>query len=134
MTKHKIGSTQVDSFTWAYISALFWTTDGNEFPEYCYSGEFSITEEDAMRLSGDTLIKIIEDCNNFQEKNKGLEIANQDQAGHDFALSRNGHGTGFNDRPECVYGKKYGEYLHNRAKALGEFHLYKGDDGLIYGG
>lgn len=134
MAKHKIGGTQVDSFTWAYIETLFWTTDENEFPEYCYSGPFALTEDDAKLLAPVTLAKIIADCHNFQEKNKGLEIANQSQAGHDFAMSRNGHGTSFNDRPECVYGKKYGEYLHNRAKAMGEFNLYKGNDGLIYGG
>ena len=49
--------------------------------------------------------------------------------GHDFWLTRNRHGAGFWDR-----GLEFvGINLTDAAHAWGEFNLYVGDDGLIYG-
>lgn len=52
------------------------------------------------------------------------------QAGHDFWLTRNGHGTGFWDRdlPDGL-----GDLLTKKAKAFGMCDLYVGDDGKLYG-
>lgn len=130
--QHRIHNTQVNPFTWAYITALFWTTNEEEFPEYCYQGEFSISSNDTDRLSGDTLIRIIDDCIKFEECAEIMFDATPgdcSQHGHDFALSRNGHGAGFFDRG---YGP-VGDVLQELAKSFGEFNLYKGDDGKIYG-
>lgn len=41
------------------------------------------------------------------------------QAGHDFWLTRNGHGTGFWDR-EDIYGETYAEMFTKIAKSFGE--------------
>lgn len=51
------------------------------------------------------------------------------RAGHDLWLTRNGHGAGFwdGDWPEAL-----GEQLTEIAHGLGERHLYRGDDGLLY--
>ena len=43
------------------------------------------------------------------------------QAGHDFWFSRNGHGTGFWDRPE-VYGEYLCEMLNERAVGYGQVY------------
>lgn len=51
-----------------------------------------------------------------------------DFAGHDFILSRNGHGTGFWDRGAGDVGDR----LHKAAKVYGDASLYLGDDGKIY--
>ena len=50
-------------------------------------------------------------------------------AGMDLWLTQNGHGAGFwdGDWPEAE-----GERLSEAAKALGEFDLYEGDDGILY--
>lgn len=51
-----------------------------------------------------------------------------DRAGHDFALTRNGHGAGFWDGSWPVYA----DMFTAGAKSFGEVDLYRGDDGLIY--
>ena len=50
-------------------------------------------------------------------------------AGHDFWLTRNGHGAGFWDRGLGEVGDR----LSNACKAFGSYDLYIGDDGKIYG-
>jgi len=52
-----------------------------------------------------------------------------EQLGHDFWLTRNGHGAGFWDR-----GLAEGDALTAAAKTFGNVDLYVGDDGLIYQG
>lgn len=51
-----------------------------------------------------------------------------DLAGHDFALSRNGHGAGFFDRE--FDGRE--EHLQQAAERAGQVELYLGDDGYVY--
>jgi len=53
-----------------------------------------------------------------------------EQIGHDIWLTRNGHGTGFWDRGMG----RLGDWLSERACALGECTLYQGDDGFLYFG
>lgn len=52
-----------------------------------------------------------------------------DLAGHDFALTRNGHGAGFwdGDLPE-----ELGNRLTTAAVSVGECWPYLGDDGTVY--
>ncbi len=68
--------------------------------------------------------------------------------GHDFWLTRNGHGAGYWDRSELESklghasvslgddagraGLTLGELLTQRATAQGTCDLYLGDDGLVY--
>lgn len=54
------------------------------------------------------------------------------QVGHDFWLTRNGHGAGFWDRFGRGVGKAFGRYLTEQAEPYGESHLYAGDDGQVY--
>ena len=51
-----------------------------------------------------------------------------DYAGHDFWLTRNGHGAGFWDRGIG----ELGEHLSHVARECGSCDLYIGDDGRIY--
>jgi hypothetical protein len=50
-------------------------------------------------------------------------------AGHDFWLSRNGHGTGFWDRGFGAVG----DSLDAHAETFGTFDLYLGDDDMVHG-
>lgn len=52
-----------------------------------------------------------------------LSDDNLEQAGHDFWLTRNGHGTGFWDRPE-VYGLTYANMFTDIAESFGEVDAY----------
>ena len=51
-----------------------------------------------------------------------------EHAGHDFWLTRNGHGTGYWDRDMGSVGAR----LTEAAKSFGEVYLYLGDDELVY--
>lgn len=108
----------MDTFTSAYIGAALWSsTDDNDRP--LDSGEYELAPE--------AIERIVADCRKFQSENDCSENGNS-QAGHDFWLTRNGHGCGFwdGDWPET------GEILDKAAKAYGNCDLYVGDDGRIY--
>lgn len=57
-----------------------------------------------------------------------LSAWDDEQIGHDFWLTRNGHGTGFWDRPDRENGKR----LTVLCKPYGSSDAYAGDDGKIY--
>ena len=57
------------------------------------------------------------------------EWSGEERAGHDFWLTRNGHGAGFWDRGLGALGDR----LSAAAKVYSSVDLYPGDDGLIYG-
>ena len=85
------------SFYEAYVIAALWSsTDDDDDP--------LDSNYDARDLAPETVRKMKEDCEKFQKENKeDLEIAKKqghDEAhcGHDFWLTRNGHGAGFWDR------------------------------------
>lgn len=118
----------VDSFTRAYITCALWSTNDESTPA---GGEpldqnFSWTD-----LANETLQKMIADCTKFQRENAELlKLAGgSERNGHDFWLTRNGHGTGFWDRG---YEDEIGDALTLACKKFGEFNLYVGDDGKIY--
>lgn len=113
----------LDSFTNAYIAAALWsTTDDHGDPM-----DDNYTMDD---IADPTFLEMIRDCKDFQEANAQL-IAHTDdeQAGHDFWLTRNHHGAGFRDRGLG----EVGDQLTNAAHAYGDFDLTVGDDGKIYG-
>ena len=116
-TKHTV-------FLDAYINAAFWTSyDDNEMP---FDEVYRVGD-----LSGEAMDKMIEDCAAFLAK---ADIPDNllPQAGHDFWLTRNGHGSGFWDRPE-IYGEEKAQELSALADTFGVVDLYVGDDGRIYG-
>jgi hypothetical protein len=82
-------------------------------------------------LADETKLKMWEDCDAFlaycEEAGIPHDEWSDEQLGHDFWLSRNGHGAGFWDR-----GLAQGAALHAAAKTFGSCDLYVGDDGQIY--
>lgn len=55
------------------------------------------------------------------------------QLGHDFWLTRNGHGAGFWDRFMAEPEASYGRHLTDKAKPYGESSLWvDSDDGKVY--
>ncbi len=56
-----------------------------------------------------------------------------EQLGHDFWLTRNGHGAGFWDRYyDNGEAEEMGNVLTRLSKPYGESSLYIGDDGALY--
>jgi hypothetical protein len=82
--------------------------------------------------------ELMEDCEKFLSENYEL-ITNctrvstegysiYGQAGHDFWLTRRGHGAGFWDGDW-----EHGDVLTEKSEEFGNVDIYLGDDGLIYG-
>lgn len=122
----------LDTFTRAFIEAMFWTESGKD----------DIAEDAGFSdLAGRTLQALMDDCARFQRENAVLlESAYQRdgydaaQAGHDFWLTRNGHGTGFWDR-DALDADDLGARLAATCGFKTDFDqldVYVGDDGKIY--
>lgn len=127
-------ATRLDDFTRAYIEAALWSSTDESTPS---GGEPLDANYGIEDIAPETLASMVEDCRRFQEAN-AADLALYDHprwsaaelGGHDFFLTRNGHGTGFWDRdylPEDA-----GERLTDAAHKCEEVNLYVGDDGLIY--
>jgi hypothetical protein len=122
----------LDEFTRAYIEAALWST--NDDDDKPLDANY-----DPDDIAPDTLATIIADCRRFQADNAAdlalaykrypqKEWSPEAQAGHDFWLTRNGHGTGFWDRGIG----KVGDQLTDASRKCGEVNLYVGDNGKIH--
>ena len=127
---------QLDDFTRAYIEAALWSSNDDATPSggEPLDGNYGIEDIDA-----DTLAKMADDCRRFQEENAAdLALYDHPQwtaaelGGHDFWLTRNGHGCGFWDRNDCL-PQEARDRLTAAAEKAREYYLYLGDDGVIYG-
>ena len=121
----------LDPFTLAYIEAMFFT--GIERDDHGDDTERS-ADLGLVDLAYETLGRIQEDCATFQTAYASLlDGADPSQAGHDFWLTRNGHGAGFWDRPDGTYpNDPDGSALTTAAHKAGEVDTYIGDDGKVY--
>ena len=124
--KESVNAHEQDEFTLAYMEALLWSeTDDNGAS---LDSKYSISD-----FAGETLAQIIIDCTHFQreanlDQIQGVENV-QESAGHDFWLTRAGHGAGFwdGDWPE-----PFDILLTNLSEKFGEQDIYVGDDGELY--
>lgn len=116
-----------NDFFRGYVEAALWSSiDDKDVPLDKNYGPQDIAPE--------TIEEMFADANRFRDENwndivKGMRSVKR--AGHDFWLTRNGHGAGFwdGDWPEPQATR-----LTDAAHAYGEVWLYVGDDGLIYSG
>lgn len=114
----------IDVIVRAYARCALWssTGDDNEPLDCLYSFD---------DLAPVTIQSFKEDCTDFAQSNiELLQLSDMEleQIGHDFWLTRNGHGAGFWDRNLGATGDKLSEL----AQVYGEVYLYIGDNGLIY--
>ena len=116
----------LDKFTTAYIEAALWASMDESTPE---GGEPIDANYGISDLALETVERMKADCVAFQEQNWDDIQDDVSLAGHDFWLTRNGHGAGFwdGDWPEDV-----DERLTAASHSCGEVNLYIGDDGRIY--
>jgi len=117
-------------FVGAYIDAIIFTGIDVDNPSGEGSSDFTIND-----FSDEAKETIVNDCNNFVAENMALLNAANEKygysemdAGHDFWLTRNGHGAGFWDRGI----EDIGDELTNASKKYPEQYAYLGDDGKVY--
>lgn len=111
----------LDDFTRQYLETALWSSTDPDSMEPL-DDTFGI--EDFTR---DALVQAVEDCQEFQQAHSELWEAdgNDDsQAGHDFWLTRNGHGAGFWD----------GDYPINGDRLTEASKVYGGIDLMPYRG
>lgn len=117
----------LQEFIDAYTEALLWSEcDENGIP---LDDDYSASD-----LVQSALADIRADCQQMLSEQCVIDVINTapgysaSQAGHDFALTRNGHGAGYWDRGLG----EVGEQLTQAAKSYGCQHLYVGNDGRVY--
>lgn len=125
----------LNAFIEAYIECALWSSthwdeDGNMLgclDDYC------------AEFSPELMAETVKDCTNFFEAHRHLWADERDyddaSAGHDFWLTRNGHGAGFWDR-----GIEHGDEMSAACRPYGGVDLVleldEGSDceGVIHGG
>lgn len=126
---------QQKEFLRGYVVCALWSSTGDD-------DEPLDSTHDESDLAGETLQAMKNSCAKFISENendlaeyverraipRGADYTEADCAGHDFWLTRNGHGAGFWDRGLGELGDR----LSEASKAFGESHLYAGDDGKLY--
>jgi hypothetical protein len=103
-----------ETFLDAYITCALWSSNDESTPS---GGEPLDKNYSRKNLSKDALQVMTEDCHVFQRMALVLlsqtpEDYGEERAGHDFWLTRNGHGAGFWDRDLGETGKKLTELAH----------------------
>lgn len=112
-------------FTKAYIDAIIALSDPEDEEEM-----------ELINFAYATMMQIRSDCAQFIElAGKSLKAAHAampsytaSNAGHDFWLTRNGHGAGFWDRDLGDVG----DALTKVADTFSNIDAYMGDDGKVY--
>ena len=112
-------------FVDSYLETAVWAGHDEE-------GRALDRDYDATYFSDEAVLQAVQDSNDFIQANRAdLEsVGSEAMHGHDFFLTRNGHGTGFWDRG---YGEA-GERLSAAARVYGTADVYVGDDGRLHFG
>jgi hypothetical protein len=121
----------------AYVSTMLWSSNDESDESGGEPLDRNYSESD---LAPEALAAIETDCRAFFAAhsdlfsndhclNYGPDFGIEGHAGHDFWLTRNGHGAGFWDGD---WTEPAATILDNAAQAFGTVDPYVGDDGRIY--
>lgn len=116
----------MDAFTNAYIETALWSSmdESDEQGGEPLDANYGIDD-----IAPETLARTIADCEAFQLAHADAISDELELAGHDFWLTRNGHGAGFWDGD---WEDEIGKRLTEASDVYGSVDLYVGDDGLVY--
>lgn len=122
----------LESIINAYLACALWSSSDD-------SGEPLNSAYNTDDLAPDTLAHAHEDIGDFLGllQREGVQWSTHwtpAQFGHDFWLTRNGHGAGFWDRygVNNEEGHALGQRLTDWCKTYSSIDLYIGDDGKVY--
>ena len=111
---------ELDTFTLQYLETALWSSTDNA--DEC-GGEPLDANYGVEDFTRAALVQAVQDCKDFQEANEdmlGTDGNDDSRAGHDFWLTRNGHGAGFWDGDWPTHG----DTLTVASKVYGEVYLY----------
>ena len=113
---------EYQDFKQAYVAALLWSTALDD------SVNFDDIARDITDFEPAAVARIEAECQSFVTQAGNLiPEEHYSQAGHDFALTRNGHGTGFWDRTEIYGGQDKANTLTNLANTFKVINLFTND-------
>lgn len=128
-----ITSREFAEFLTGYTAALLWSSTDEVDCETVNLDDYELSTAGGDRCRADCLAFFKATAVDLAEA-APLYVSHQastgyEMAGHDFALTRNGHGAGYwdGDLPEAL-----GDRLTKAAEKLGECWPYLGDDGEVY--
>lgn len=126
----------LDAFTRAYVECAMWIGLGEDEAIEAYGSIDGASLDD---LAPETRKRLCDDASDFlayvAREGENMRAAvddNATQAGHDFWLTRNGHGAGFWDRGDLYGSESMGDKLTAAAESFSSCDMYVGDDGKIY--
>lgn len=112
-----------------YVITALWTEYEELTGDTLPPGEVDV-DLLALPMHPDTREEMNKDVADFIRSNwDDVKDLDPEQVGHDFWLTRNGHGVGFWDRGLGELGDR----LTAACEPYGEFTLYMGDDGFVWG-
>jgi hypothetical protein len=125
-----------EKFTNAYLEAMLWSSSDDDGAPMDRNYDISDIDDDSMKC-------IIKDCEKFLDATSGKRGSiirghrsshysdddDDELAGHDFWLTRSGHGAGFWDGD---WPRHVGRFLTKLSTSYPEQYPYVGDDGKIH--
>jgi hypothetical protein len=134
MTSEHYGPDTLDRIINGYITTALWAETDQSDPDT--GGEPLNDNYGPGDLSEDFMRQAREDCAAMADTadlKTYLQYQDAFSFGHDFWLTRNGHGAGFWDRwHDGGELEALGRRLTDMAKPFGEVNLYVGEDGKIH--
>lgn len=116
----------LEEFTTAYIECALWAEMDNADDSGGAPLDDNYGPED---IDAKSMQQIQEDCRSFVEANADdLAGLDAERCGHDFWLTRQGHGAGFWDRGLGAVGDR----LTAASKVYGSDGIVVGDDGKLH--
>ena len=110
----------LEQFVTAYIVAMLWSSNEGDTPLDVLFNLNSVTGEDLSRITNE--------CGDFIDNYGHLLDGRWELAGHDFWMTRAGHGCGFWDGD----WSEHGDELTEACKKYDNCEPYVGDDGKLY--
>lgn len=129
----------------SYVGTALWSSNDESDESDESGGEPLDRNHDISDIAPETIESMLRDCASFYARNRwhihcddapqandtegSIAAREAAMAGHDFWLTRCGHGAGFwdGDWPEPA-----ATVLDNASESFGNVDLYVGDDGQIY--
>lgn len=118
----------LEAFVQGYLECALWSSTDESRDD---GGDPLDDNYDTSDIHPDAIATMQADCASFIDGNADdLESIDAEQAGHDFWLTRNGHGAGFWDRGLGALGDR----LSKACKPYGSAYLIVGNDGMVHHG
>ncbi len=122
----ELDSSTLEEFLGSYYEAALWSSvDDNDEPMDSNYSISDISPESQEKAQKDSLAFLNQNMDTLDSISDNYSI---EQAGHDFWLTRVGHGAGFWDRG---LGEA-GDTLTASSKEFGNVDIVVGDDGQLY--